>query len=174
MVSVRQKNVLTADSFQFRSSNLFKWSAWWLFYNGYDWNSIDSYQLTAVGIPLPTKILNPIEIQAGSSTIEAVPALAVRVVIFVWIPFIRFSWLWPHGKYQIWTNNIALLLLTTTNDCTSTSWSSTSHLCHLSIVAPDVVCIPASHISASGRGSNSGRRRRGRLGWRNVSVRLVA
>ena len=139
-----------------------------------DWNSIDSYQLTTVGIPLPTKIRNRIAIQASNSTIEAVPALAVRVVIFVWIPFIRFSWLWPHGKYQIWTNNIALLLLTTTNDCSSTSWSSTSHLCHMSIVALDVVCIPASHISASGRGSNSGRRRRGRLGWRNVSVRLVA
>ena len=134
-----------------------------------EWNSIDSYQLTTVGIPLPTKIRNRIAIQACNSTIEAVPALAVRVVIFVWIPFIRFSWLWPHGKYQIWTNNIALLLLTTTNDC-----SSTSHLCHLSIVALDVVCIPASHFSASGRGSNSGRRRRGRLGWRNVSVRLVA
>ena len=48
-----------------------------------EWNSTDSYQLTAVGIPLPTKIPNPIAIQAGSSTIEAVPALAVAKVILI-------------------------------------------------------------------------------------------
>ena len=59
--------------------------------------------------------------------------------------------------------------------CSSSPFSTSSSYCFLScylaIVALDVVCIPASHLSASGRAcSRSGRRRRGRLGWRNVSV----
>ena len=60
--------------------------------------------------------------------------------------------------------------------CSSSPLSTTSSsYCFLSfylaIVALDVVCIPASHLSASGRAcSGSGRRRRGRLGCRNVSV----
>ena len=43
--------------------------------------------------------------------------------------------------------------------------------CYLAVVAPNVDCLPASHLLACERGSRCRRRRR--RGWRNVSVFII-